>query len=79
MVQAGLHCDHECRYDCTLLTEALRRESELGKFYDSILEQCNEPDVRAFILELAERRRVWIGQIVSKINHLYSSFDPAGV
>lgn len=75
----AIQCDHECRYDCAMLTEALRRESELGKFYDQILQQCDEPDVRAFIAELAEKRRACINQIVEQINRLYSSFDPAGV
>ncbi|HXG37271.1 MAG TPA: hypothetical protein VNL36_00730 [Bacteroidota bacterium] len=74
-----IQCDHECRYDCALLTEALRRESEMGKFYDQILQQCDEPDVRAFIAELMEKRRSCINQIVEQINRLYSSFDPAGV
>jgi hypothetical protein len=75
----SIQCDHECRYDCALLTEALRRESELGKFYDQMLQQCNEPDVRAFIVELIEQRRKCINQIVEQLNRLYSSFDPAGV
>lgn len=74
-----IHCDHECRYDCALLTEAMRRESELGKFYDEILRQCDEPDVRAFITELTEKRRECINKIVEQINRLYSSFNPAGV
>jgi hypothetical protein len=74
-----IQCDHECRYDCGLLTEALRRESELGKFYDEILRQCDEPDVRAFIGELVEKRRECINKIIEQINRLYSSFDPAGV
>jgi rubrerythrin len=59
--------------------EALRRESELGKFYDEILRRCDKPDVRAFIAELAEKRRERINQTVAQINRLYSSFDPAGV
>jgi hypothetical protein len=72
-------CDHECRYDCALLTEALRRESELGKFYDQLLAQCDYPDVRTFVAALGEKRRESINQIVAKINQYYSSFDPAGV
>ncbi len=72
-------CDHECRYDCALLTEALRRESELGKFYDQILTQCDYPDIRTFVAALVEKRRESINQIVTRINKNYSSFDPAGV
>lgn len=79
MERKDLHCDHECRFDCTLLTEALRRESTLGKFYEQILEDCDCPDVRAFVTELADKRRESINRIVTKINQLYSSFDPAGV
>ena len=79
MEQPQLRCDHECRYDCSLLTEALRRESELGKFYDQLLAQCDYPDVREFIAEIAEQRRESMSQIVSRINQFYSTFDPSGV
>ena len=72
-------CDHECRYDCALLTEALRRESELGKFYDQLQAQCDYPDIRNFVAALVEKRRESINQIVTRINQNYSSFDPAGV
>ncbi|HEY4613735.1 MAG TPA: hypothetical protein VII11_12185 [Bacteroidota bacterium] len=79
MEQKRLQCDHECRFDCTLLTEALKRESELGHFYEQLLDECDYPDVRAFVSELAEKRRESINTMVAKLNRMYSSFDPSGV
>lgn len=82
-------CAHDCRNACALLNEAMRRESEMVRFYDDVLAQCDYPDIHAFVRDLSEERSKSILRIVQKVNEMQSrsqildgvisSFDPAGV
>ncbi len=84
-----LVCGHDCRNACALLNEAMRRESDMVKFYDELLAQCDYPDIHAFVRDLSEERSKSILRIVQKVNEMesrsrildgvISSFDPAGV
>ncbi|HAL54932.1 MAG TPA: hypothetical protein DCP63_00265 [Bacteroidetes bacterium] len=83
-----LECAHTCRNACAMLNEAMRRESELVKFYEHILSQCDYPEVNSFLREMTEARGETILRIVQKLNELraksqildgvMSSYDPAG-
>jgi hypothetical protein len=53
-----------------MLNEALKRESTLLQFYEQIADQCDYPDVKAFIQDLIDARRKPIVQIVSKLNEI---------
>lgn len=82
-------CVHNCRNACALLNDAMKRESEMVKFYDQILAECDYPDIHGFVRELSEERSKAILRIVQKVNEMQSrgqildgvisSFDPAGV
>ncbi len=65
-----LNCAHACRDTCALLNEALRREMALLQFYEQIVQQCDYPDVHAFVGDLAEQRSNSILRIVAKLNEL---------
>lgn len=78
MTTQELDCDHTCPRDCALLNEALCREEALGIFYDWVLAQCDYPDVRSFVEDLAKEQRASIRRLEAKINQLYSSYNPAG-
>ncbi len=81
-------CAHNCRNACALLNEAMKRESEMVKFYDEILAECDYPDIHAFVREISEERSKVILRMVQKVNEMQSrgqildgvisSFDPAG-
>lgn len=68
--QESFECHHTCRNTCESLNEALRRETALVQFYESIAQECDYPDVQAFLQELIEQRRKPIVQIVSKLNEI---------
>ena len=81
-------CAHNCRNACALLNDAMKRESEMVRFYDEILAECNYPDIHAFVREISEERSKVILRMVQKVNEMQSrgqildgvisSFDPAG-
>ena len=71
-------CEHTCQRDCELLNEALRREQQIALFYDSLSNQCDYPDVRRFLSELAAEKTQAAQRISDTVNRMYSSFDPAG-
>ena len=83
-----VYCAHNCRNACALLNDAMKRESEMVKFYDEILAECDYPDIHGFVRELSEERSKAILRIVQKVNEMQSrgqildgvisSFDPAG-
>lgn len=83
-----LRCAHACRNSCGLLNEAMRRESEMVKFYQRVAEMCDYPEVEQFVEHLVQERSSNVLKIVQKLNELQArgqaldgvmaSYDPAG-
>jgi len=73
-----LICDHTCPRDCELLNEAVRREQQIALFYDNLSTQCDYPDVRRFLAELASEKKLVAQRISDAVNRMCTSFDPAG-
>jgi len=72
-------CEHTCPRDCTLLNRMLLRETALGGFYNQLLQECDYPDVRKFVVELAREHDDAVRKLEGRLNELYASFDPSGV
>ncbi|MEX0602712.1 MAG: hypothetical protein WD295_05175, partial [Bacteroidota bacterium] len=67
-----LRCAHTCRNSCTMLNEALSRETALVQFYERLMGECDYPEVQAFIREMVEERSRSILRIVGKLNELHA-------
>ena len=72
MIEKDVVCMHNCKNTCALLNEALRKETAVSKFYESILDQCNIPDVSNFVAEQIEEKRKSILRIVQKLNEIHA-------
>ena len=72
MKEREVECLHTCKNTCAMLNEALRKETALSKFYESILEQCNMPDVSGFVSDQIEEKRENILKIVRKLNEIHA-------
>ena len=72
MIEKDVVCLHNCKNTCAMLNEALRKETAVSKFYESILEQCNIPDVGGFVAEQIEEKRKSILRIVQKLNEIHA-------
>jgi hypothetical protein len=69
-----------------MLSEALREESGMVRFYERLRLECNYPDVHEMLQELIEARSKSVLMINQKLNELraraeimdgvISSFDP---
>jgi hypothetical protein len=67
-----INCLRTCKNTCAMLNEALRKEASIVRFYESISEDCNFPQVRNFIQEIIEEKRNGILQIIQKLNELHA-------
>ncbi len=65
-----MHCEHQCRNTCAMLNEALREETLMVRFYEGVLAQCDEPDVRSFVRTLTEERSAAVIRIMQKLNEI---------
>lgn len=72
MKENEVNCLHNCKNTCAMLNEALRKEAATVRFYEAVLEECNFPEVRSFLLELVEERRQGILRIIQKLNELHA-------
>lgn len=72
MIEKDAACMRNCKNTCAMLNEALRKETAVSKFYESILEQCNIPDVGGFVAEQIEEKRKSILRIVQKLNEIHA-------
>lgn len=72
MSETEIKCGHACRNSCAVLNEALRKETASVRFYEGVFEQCNAPDIRAFIIELIDEKRNDILKIIQKLNEIHA-------
>ncbi len=88
MDEKNVQCAHACRHTCAMLSQALREESDMVRFYEKLKVECDYPDVHDMVQELVEARSRSVLLINQKLNELraraeilngvISSFDPAG-
>jgi Zn ribbon nucleic-acid-binding protein len=79
-------CNHDCRITCKMLTEAMRKEAEMIQFYESLMTECDYPEVNSFVRELLEEKSRIVLHINQKLNEIrargqisngiISSFEP---
>jgi ferritin len=72
MKEREVECLHNCKNTCSMLNEALRKETALSRFYEDILEQCTMPDVSSFVTDQIEEKRKCILRIVQKLNEIHA-------
>ncbi|HTX18682.1 MAG TPA: hypothetical protein VMG34_08475 [Bacteroidota bacterium] len=66
----NVRCEHLCRNTCAMLSAALAQETLTVRFYQSVLSQCDEPDVSGFVRGLVEERSASVIKIMQKLNEL---------
>jgi rubrerythrin len=57
MGKGKAECEHSCRNTCAKLNEALQDELKKIEFYEAALVECDEPEIKKFIKEIAEEHR----------------------
>ena len=71
MSDPGINCQHACKNTCASLNEALRKETAIVKYYESVLDECNMPEVKTFMDELMDEKRKVILRLIQKLNEIH--------
>ncbi len=71
MADLDIKCQHACKSTCATLNEALRRETAMVRYYESVFEECNIPEVSSFITGLVEDKRKVILSLIQKLNEIH--------
>ena len=72
MDEEEIKCKHTCRNTCAMLSDALRKEAAMVRFYEGVVSECNLPEISSFISELIEDKRKAILLIIHKLNELHA-------
>jgi rubrerythrin len=73
MAELDIKCQHACKNTCATLNEALRRETAMVRFYESVLDECNLPEVSSYMSGLVEDKRKVILSLIQKLNEIHVS------
>ncbi len=83
-----IQCAHACRNTCAKLSDALHKEAELAHFYETLVGECDYPEINSFLREFSEEHRAFVTRLMGKLNEMkarsqmldgiMASFDPAG-
>ncbi len=73
MAELDVKCQHACKNTCATLNEALRRETAMVRFYESVLEECNIPEVSSYMNGLVDDKRKVILSLIQKLNEIHVS------
>jgi rubrerythrin len=73
MAELDIKCQHACKNTCATLNEALRRETAMVRFYESVLEECNIPEVSSYMNGLVDDKRKLILSLIQKLNEIHVS------
>jgi len=71
MAELDIKCQHACKNTCATLNEALRRETAMVRFYESVLDECNIPEVSNYMNGLVEDKRKVILSLIQKLNEIH--------
>ncbi|MFZ2323651.1 MAG: hypothetical protein WAV89_08140 [Ignavibacteriaceae bacterium] len=71
MSDLDIKCQHACKETCATLNEALRRETAMVRFYESVLDECNIPEVSTYMAGLVEDKRKVILSLIQKLNEIH--------
>jgi hypothetical protein len=60
-------CKRSCDGKCEVLEDLLRQEREARHRFDTLIDTCDYPDVRTFLLDLQKARQALESRIAMKI------------
>ncbi len=73
MADTEYHCGHNCKNTCSMLNEALRKETAAIRFYESVYDECATPEVKNFLGDIVEKRRNEVLKIIQKLNEIHAN------
>ncbi len=68
MAHELITCDHRCRNTCAMLQQSLQKETEQVTFFETLLKECTEPEVRKFAEEFLGVHRDLARRITDQLN-----------
>ncbi len=63
-------CEHTCRNSCAALTKALNVETSLVRTFEEAIRECDEPEIKEFLITLANESSGAVVRIMQKLNEI---------
>jgi hypothetical protein len=63
-------CEHGCRNTCAMLIDALKDEKQKLTYYESMMSQCDEPEMRKFIKEIIGSHHSIIKRMTDRLSEI---------
>lgn len=63
-------CEHTCRNSCAALNKALTTQTALVRMYEEAIHQCEEPELKEFLIALANESSNAVVKIMHKLNEI---------
>lgn len=70
-----VNCQHACRNTCAMLAEALRDETDIVRHFETMLAECDEPEMRKFVKEMTESHSLLANRISEKLKEIKARAD----
>jgi len=72
-----LNCQKTCDGKCEVLENIYRQETESLHRYEKLIEMCEYPDIRKFLVDLLKTKQAVHARVGAKINELKIQSDTA--
>ncbi len=64
----NVDCDHRCRNTCAMLAEGLRAETKQVAYYEQMLRDCDEPEMKKCAKELRDAHKDLAHRIAERLS-----------
>jgi len=68
-------CEHRCRNTCAMLSSALQDEKSKIRYYEAMLDDCNDPAMRKFVKELIETHELLLARMSAKLSEIKANAE----
>jgi len=68
-------CEHRCRNTCAMLSEALQDETKKISYYETMLNDCDDPAMKHFVTEIIGVHTRLVKRITEKLSTIKSNAE----
>ncbi len=70
-----IECDHRCRNTCAMLSAALKDEQKAVRYFEAVIQQCDDPGRVAFAKDLHKAHTLAAQKIEERLRQIRASAE----